>query len=46
MTGNISYLTDFKEHDEVMLPLEEEIKVATNDESMLWHKRLGHINFI
>nr|GFB52805.1 hypothetical protein [Tanacetum cinerariifolium] len=27
MTGNISHLTDFKEHDEVMLPLEEEIKV-------------------
>nr|GEW28813.1 ribonuclease H-like domain-containing protein [Tanacetum cinerariifolium] len=104
MTGNISYLTNFKEHDGGMLPLEEELTMcdkknsflftdteylvlspnfkladesqvllkvprknnmysfdmknivpqkdltcllakATNDESMLWHRRLGYINF-
>nr|GEX82762.1 hypothetical protein [Tanacetum cinerariifolium] len=28
MIGNISYLTDFKEHDEGMLPLGEELKVV------------------
>nr|GEY10320.1 hypothetical protein [Tanacetum cinerariifolium] len=70
MTGIISFLTDFKEHDGGMLPLGEELKVvrllakapselnivpqkdltcllakATNYESMLWHRRLGDINF-
>ncbi|GJU39310.1 putative ribonuclease H-like domain-containing protein [Tanacetum coccineum] len=35
MTRNIAYLSDFKEFD----------WMATLDELMLWHKRLGHINF-
>nr|GEY35688.1 hypothetical protein [Tanacetum cinerariifolium] len=92
MTGNISYLTDFKEHDggyvafggrakggkitgkgtirtadesQILLKVPRKnnmysfdmnnivpqkdltclLTKATNDESMLWHKRLGHINF-
>nr|GFA09620.1 hypothetical protein [Tanacetum cinerariifolium] len=82
MTGDISYLTDFKELDGGYVEFEEELKVladeshvllnvprknnmynvdmknvvpkkdltclvakATNDASMLWHRRLGHINF-
>nr|GFA82614.1 uncharacterized mitochondrial protein AtMg00810-like [Tanacetum cinerariifolium] len=49
MAGNVSYLTDFKEHDGGYVAFGEELKVvrllATNDESMLWHRRLGHINF-
>nr|GEZ81902.1 hypothetical protein [Tanacetum cinerariifolium] len=92
MTGNISYLIDFKEHDggyvafrggdkggkitskgtiktadesQVLLKVPRKNNMysfdmknivpqkyltcllvkATNDESMLWHRRLGHINF-
>nr|GEU46529.1 hypothetical protein [Tanacetum cinerariifolium] len=79
MTGNISYLTNFKEFDggyvafgggakggkvtgkgifrtEHMYSVDMKNVVrtkdltclvanATNDESMLWHRRLGHINF-
>nr|GEU65292.1 hypothetical protein [Tanacetum cinerariifolium] len=83
MTGNISYLTDFKEHDggyvafgggakcgkitgkgtirtvprknnmysfdmKNIVPQKDLtclLAKATNDESMLWHRRLGHINF-
>ncbi|GKA69689.1 putative ribonuclease H-like domain-containing protein, partial [Tanacetum coccineum] len=81
MTGNITYLSDFKEFDRVMLHLGEEhmlpdesqillkiprkdnmysfdmknivpkesltclVAKTTSDESMLWHRRLGHINF-
>nr|GEV48755.1 hypothetical protein [Tanacetum cinerariifolium] len=56
MTRNMFYLSDFKEFNEGYVTFgggakEEEIivkellKVATLDESMLWHKRLGHINF-
>nr|GEY16399.1 ribonuclease H-like domain-containing protein [Tanacetum cinerariifolium] len=92
MTGNISYLTDFKEHDggyvtfgggakggkiagkgtirtadecHVLLKVPKKNNIysfdiknivpqkdltcflakATYDESMLWHRRLGHINF-
>nr|GEY80809.1 hypothetical protein [Tanacetum cinerariifolium] len=70
MTGNISYLTDFKEFDGGYVAFGGGAKVlrknnmysvdmknivpkkdltcfvakATNDESMLWHMRLGHIN--
>nr|GFA54569.1 ribonuclease H-like domain-containing protein [Tanacetum cinerariifolium] len=83
MSGNISHLTDFKEHDRGYVAFEGGAKggkitgkgtirtvprknnmysfdiknivsqkdltcllaKATNDESMLWHMRLGHINF-
>nr|GEX04602.1 putative ribonuclease H-like domain-containing protein [Tanacetum cinerariifolium] len=92
MTGNISYLTDFREHDggyvafgggakggkitrkgtiriadesQVLLKVHRKnnmyscdmknivpqmdltylLTKATNDELMLWHRRLGHINF-
>ncbi|GJU27481.1 putative ribonuclease H-like domain-containing protein [Tanacetum coccineum] len=66
MTGNMSYLSDFKEFDKgyvtfgggakrgkitgnvfVISPdfkLADESQV-TLDESMLWHRRLGHVNF-
>ncbi|GJU32302.1 putative ribonuclease H-like domain-containing protein [Tanacetum coccineum] len=37
MTGNIAYLLDFN--------LTCLVAKATLDESMIWHKRLGHINF-
>ncbi|GJW81705.1 putative ribonuclease H-like domain-containing protein [Tanacetum coccineum] len=46
MTGNISYLSNFKEFDGV--PKENLtclIAKDTTNESMLWHRRLGHINF-
>ncbi|GKC33513.1 retrovirus-related pol polyprotein from transposon TNT 1-94 [Tanacetum coccineum] len=63
MTGNIAYLSDFKEFDggyvtfgggahggkisgkETLKIDSLDFKDATSDESMLWHKRLGHINF-
>ncbi|GJS83018.1 putative ribonuclease H-like domain-containing protein [Tanacetum coccineum] len=76
MTGNMSYLSDFKEFDggyvtfgggepkEGKLLVKEHLKLSINmknivpkesltclvanailDESMLWHMRLGHINF-
>nr|GEY14831.1 hypothetical protein [Tanacetum cinerariifolium] len=40
MTGNMSYLSDFKEHNDGYVAFE-----ATIDELNLWHRRLGHINF-
>nr|GEZ26477.1 hypothetical protein [Tanacetum cinerariifolium] len=43
MTGNIAYLLDFKEFDgESLTYLASK---ATLDESLLWHRRLGHIIF-
>ncbi|GJW60355.1 putative ribonuclease H-like domain-containing protein [Tanacetum coccineum] len=51
MTGNISYLTDFKEIDEGYVAFSGNPKGgkitgrATSDESKLWHRRLGHTNF-
>nr|GEV33335.1 putative ribonuclease H-like domain-containing protein [Tanacetum cinerariifolium] len=36
MTGNISYLSDYEPYDR---------GYASADESMLWHMRLGHLNF-
>ncbi|GKD98155.1 ribonuclease H-like domain-containing protein [Tanacetum coccineum] len=51
MTGNMSYLTDFKEIDRGYVafggnPKGEKITGrVTSDESKLWHRRLGHINF-
>ncbi|GKA56046.1 retrovirus-related pol polyprotein from transposon TNT 1-94 [Tanacetum coccineum] len=67
MTGNMSYLSDFKEFDGgyVLLKVPRKnnmysvdmknivpkesltclVAKATLDESMLWHRRLGHVNF-
>ncbi|GKB07104.1 ribonuclease H-like domain-containing protein [Tanacetum coccineum] len=65
MTGNIAYLSDFKEFMEILLKIPRKdnmysfdmkniilkesltclVAKATPDESMLWHKRLGYINF-
>ncbi|GKA65705.1 putative ribonuclease H-like domain-containing protein [Tanacetum coccineum] len=73
MTGNMSYLSDFKEFDGGYLADESQVLLkvprknnmysvdmknivpkesltclvakATLDESMLWHRRLGHVNF-
>ncbi|GKB32143.1 putative ribonuclease H-like domain-containing protein, partial [Tanacetum coccineum] len=58
MTGNIAYLSDFKEFDggyvtfgggahggRIFESLTYLVAKATSDESMLWHRRLGHINF-
>ncbi|GKE28148.1 putative ribonuclease H-like domain-containing protein, partial [Tanacetum coccineum] len=66
MTGNIAYLSNFKEFDggyvtfqgrkdnmysfdmKNIVPKESLtclVAKATSDESMLWHRRLGHINF-
>nr|GEW03820.1 hypothetical protein [Tanacetum cinerariifolium] len=45
MTGNKSFITDYQEFDGNLLHLEEVLKEATIDESNLWHRRLGHINF-
>ncbi|GJU48173.1 zinc finger BED domain-containing protein RICESLEEPER 2-like protein [Tanacetum coccineum] len=42
MIGNMSYLSDFKEFDGGWWYL---CSKATLDESMLWHRRLGHVNF-
>ncbi|GJS81593.1 putative ribonuclease H-like domain-containing protein [Tanacetum coccineum] len=49
MTGNMSYLTDFEEIDGGYVAFGGNPKggkiTATSDESKLWHRRLGHINF-
>ncbi|GKC04719.1 putative ribonuclease H-like domain-containing protein [Tanacetum coccineum] len=52
MTRNIAYLSDFKEFDGGYVTFwggahggRTYEKKATSDESMLWHRRLGHINF-
>ncbi|GKC35524.1 putative ribonuclease H-like domain-containing protein, partial [Tanacetum coccineum] len=58
MTGNIAYLSDFKEFDggyvtfgrgahggRISESLTCLVAKATLDESILWHRRLGHINF-
>ncbi|GJV60492.1 putative ribonuclease H-like domain-containing protein [Tanacetum coccineum] len=51
MTGNMSYLTDFEEIDGGYVAFGGNPKGgkitcrATYDESKLWHRRLGHINF-
>nr|GEZ34730.1 hypothetical protein [Tanacetum cinerariifolium] len=51
MTGNISYLTDYEPYDGGYVSFGQggckitgkgTIKI---DESMLWHRRLGHLNF-
>ncbi|GJY29288.1 putative reverse transcriptase domain-containing protein, partial [Tanacetum coccineum] len=51
MTVNIAYLSDFKEFDGGYVTFRGGAHggrisaKATLDESMLWHRRLGHINF-
>nr|GEX85195.1 hypothetical protein [Tanacetum cinerariifolium] len=54
MTGNISYLSDYEPYDEGYVSFGQGggkitgkgiIKAASADESMLWHRRLGHLNF-
>ncbi|GKA20894.1 retrotransposon protein, putative, unclassified [Tanacetum coccineum] len=37
--------TTYEEIEEEELLVKELLKLATLDESMLWHRRLGHINF-
>nr|GEV72807.1 hypothetical protein [Tanacetum cinerariifolium] len=51
MTGNISYLSDYEPYDGGYVSFGQGGCKITNketiktDESMLWHKRLGHLNF-
>ncbi|GJZ74695.1 putative ribonuclease H-like domain-containing protein [Tanacetum coccineum] len=47
MTRNITYLSDFKEFDGgyVIFGGRTAMRGRISDESMLWHRRLGHINF-
>nr|GEY00506.1 ribonuclease H-like domain-containing protein [Tanacetum cinerariifolium] len=51
MIGNMSFLIDYEEIDRDMLPLEEILKERIlqakdiEDESKLWHRRLGHLKF-
>ncbi|GJS45707.1 putative ribonuclease H-like domain-containing protein [Tanacetum coccineum] len=51
MTGNMSYLTDYEEIDGGYVAFGGILKggkitgKATPDESKLWHRRLGHLNF-
>ncbi|GJY31121.1 retrovirus-related pol polyprotein from transposon TNT 1-94 [Tanacetum coccineum] len=51
MTGNISYLTNYEEIDGGYVAFRGNpkggkiIRKATSDESKLWHRRLGHLNF-
>ncbi|GJV88917.1 retrovirus-related pol polyprotein from transposon TNT 1-94 [Tanacetum coccineum] len=51
MTGNMSYLTDYEEIDGGYVAFGGNPKggkitgKATSDESKLWHRRLGHLNF-
>nr|GEY94152.1 hypothetical protein [Tanacetum cinerariifolium] len=51
MTGNISYLLDYEPYDGGYVSFgQEECKITgkrtiKTDESMLWHRRLGHLNF-
>nr|GEW30259.1 hypothetical protein [Tanacetum cinerariifolium] len=42
MTGNISYLSEYEPYDGGYVSFDMEALV---DESMLWHRRLGHLNF-
>nr|GEX32948.1 retrovirus-related Pol polyprotein from transposon TNT 1-94 [Tanacetum cinerariifolium] len=51
MTGNMSYLTDYEEIDGGCVAFRgnpkggKSLAKATSDESRLWHRRLGHLNF-
>nr|GEV62720.1 retrovirus-related Pol polyprotein from transposon TNT 1-94 [Tanacetum cinerariifolium] len=54
MTGNISYLSNYEPYDGGYVSFGQggckitgkgTIKTASADECMLWHRRLGHLNF-
>nr|GEU69657.1 putative reverse transcriptase domain-containing protein [Tanacetum cinerariifolium] len=47
MTGNISYLSEYEPYDGGYVSFGQEVArlLASADESMLWHRRLGHLNF-
>ncbi|GJT02203.1 putative ribonuclease H-like domain-containing protein [Tanacetum coccineum] len=54
MTGYIAHLSDFKDFDGGYVTfggeayggrITSKVAKATSEESMLWHRRLGHINF-
>nr|GEW31628.1 putative ribonuclease H-like domain-containing protein [Tanacetum cinerariifolium] len=54
MIGNISYLSDYEPFDggyvsfgqgDARLQERGQSKLASADECMLWHRRLGHLNF-
>nr|GEV16035.1 hypothetical protein [Tanacetum cinerariifolium] len=52
MTGNISYLSDYEPYDGGYVSFGQgggkitgKVAKASTDESMLWHRRLGHLNF-
>ncbi|GJR12706.1 putative ribonuclease H-like domain-containing protein [Tanacetum coccineum] len=49
MTGNRSYLTDYEEIDKGFIAFAGGLSClfakSTPDESNLWHRRLGHVNF-
>nr|GEV60820.1 retrovirus-related Pol polyprotein from transposon TNT 1-94 [Tanacetum cinerariifolium] len=58
MTGNISYLSDYEPYDGGYVSFGQGggkitgkdltclVEKASADESMLWHRRLGHLNFM
>nr|GEU37103.1 hypothetical protein [Tanacetum cinerariifolium] len=51
MTGNISYLSDYEPYDGGYVSFGQggckitSKRTIKTDESMLWHRRLGHLNF-
>nr|GEZ25273.1 putative ribonuclease H-like domain-containing protein [Tanacetum cinerariifolium] len=45
MTGNISYLSEYEPFNRGYVSFGHERGKITVDESMLWHRRLGHLNF-
>ncbi|GJS89508.1 putative ribonuclease H-like domain-containing protein [Tanacetum coccineum] len=54
MSGNIAHLSDFKDFDGGYVTfggganggrITGKVAKATSEESMLWHRRLGHVNF-
>ncbi|GJS96351.1 putative ribonuclease H-like domain-containing protein [Tanacetum coccineum] len=54
MSGNIAHLSDFKDFDRGYVTfggganggrITGKVAKATSEESMLWHRRLGHVNF-
>nr|GEU99248.1 hypothetical protein [Tanacetum cinerariifolium] len=45
MTGNISYLSEYDPLNGGYVSFGYERRKITVDESMLWHRKLGHLNF-
>nr|GFB44363.1 hypothetical protein [Tanacetum cinerariifolium] len=46
MTGNISYLSEYEPYDGGYVSFGQGGgKITGKDESMMWHRRLGHLNF-